>query len=103
MRTFFRHQPLIKKCYITIFLQLSTFYAVYAWENPTPAALLQPRDFNPHPYRKDKAFLIAPFDENNHFQDKQNDRELLRRFQKFAIIDMKNSLRNLFEFLVLDQ
>jgi hypothetical protein len=45
-------------------LQIFAIISIQALENPIPSRLLNPRDFNPHPYHHDggKRLLIAVSD-----------------------------------------
>lgn len=46
-----------------IILLIFAIISIQALENPIPSMLLQPRDFNPHPYKVEpKRFLIAVSD-----------------------------------------
>jgi hypothetical protein len=48
-----------------ILLMIFATIAIQALENPIPSSLLQPRNFNPHPYQEEaKRFLIALSDDD---------------------------------------
>jgi hypothetical protein len=67
-----------------LLLGFCTFHGAFGIENPIPASLLQPRDFNPHPYQRQGKFLIAPADEYQSVQAERRYGELTRRFQKLV-------------------
>lgn len=53
---------------------------VRAMETPVPASLLQPRNFNPHPYQDDERFIIVP----GYPQDDFRRLNLEQKFQEFS-------------------
>lgn len=68
----------------SILLQFIAICSIRALENPIPSSYLQPRNFNPHPYQEDSAFLISTGHADD-FQERSQQQKyeaLARTFQK---------------------
>jgi hypothetical protein len=90
---------------LVLLLNFCIFCGVFAVENPVPASLLQPRNFNPHPYnRHGKAFLIAPAENYQNFPVERDFSALSRRFQEFVNSDLdQNLIQNFKNISALDR
>lgn len=76
----------------SVLLQIFAICSIQAIENPIPSSYLQPRDFNPHPYKGDARRFLVPTgptglpDEFQGLGYEQKYHELTRRFQKLVPI-----------------